>query len=462
VATIRKRGKNSYQIRVSACYDGTKQIMKSMTFKPDPNMTERQAEKALNAAAVEFENQVQRGMCLDGSIKFSEFSALWMKDYANKQLSPRTAALYEHELKRINAAIGHIHLDRLQPQQLLQLYDNLGEERISDKVRYFPKEKTPGLIASNHAKRAEIAAIAGISVRTVDTARAGHSVAEKSARGICKALKIKLSDGFTAGSEGSLSKKTVLSYHKLISSILMAAVKDYQIITSNPAQRCRAPKPEPHESAYLDENSAAHLLELLQKEPIEYHAAVSLLLYSGLRRGELLALRFSDLDFDNHLLSVCRSAQYLPGKGVFVKEPKTKGSARTIKLPAVAFDMLRDYRKWQTERRISVGNQWHDNDLLFSQWNGELMYPTTLSMWFKKFIDRTDLSHITLHSLRHSNATLMIASGVDIRTVSARLGHADANITMSVYAHAIQSADAAAAETLENILDPLHKKSNIG
>jgi integrase len=119
---------------------------------------------------------------------------------------------------------------------------------------------------------------------------------------------------------------------------------------------------------------------------------------------------------------------------------------------------LKEYRKWQTEQRLAVGDQWEDCDQLFTQWNVKPAHPDTITKWFEDFIKQTDLPQIHLHSLRHTNATLMIAGGEDIRTVSKRLGHAQVTTTVNTYTHAIQSADAKAAETLENILDPLKKR----
>jgi len=105
-----------------------------------------------------------------------------------------------------------------------------------------------------------------------------------------------------------------------------------------------------------------------------------------------------------------------------------------------------------------VGDQWEDCDRIYTSWNGKPAHPDTLTQWFVDFIKRTDLPPIHIHSLRHTNATLMIAGGENIRTVSQRLGHAQVTTTANTYTHAIQSADAKAAETLENILDPYKKR----
>ena len=185
---------------------------------------------------------------------------------------------------------------------------------------------------------------------------------------------------------------------------------------------------------------------------------IILLIYTGLRRGELCGLEWKDIDFDNQTMSVQRNSLYLPDKGIYTDTTKTRSSMRVIKLPAVACQLLKDHKVWQNKERLQLGDQWHNTDRLFTQWDGNPIHPDTVSGWFAKFIKKTDLPPVTLHSLRHTNATLLIANKADIRTVSQRLGHAQTSTTVNIYAHAIQSADAAAAEVLDDILNPASKE----
>ena len=115
---------------------------------------------------------------------------------------------------------------------------------------------------------------------------------------------------------------------------------------------------------------------------------------------------------------------------------------------------LHAHKAWQAEQRLLAGDQWVDNDLLFTLWNGEPIRPDTFSDWFRKFIEKTDLPPISLHALRHTSATLQIMGGLPVKTVSSRLGHARETTTRDIYSHAIQSLDAKAADVLEDILNP--------
>lgn len=130
MATIQKRG-NSYKIVVSCGYDlNYKQIRRSMTWTPALGMTERQIKKELDRQAVLFEERCRTGQVLDGNIKFADFAEKWFTDYAEKQLRPRTVQRYRDMMQRINAAIGHIRVDRLQPHHLMQFYSNLEESGV--------------------------------------------------------------------------------------------------------------------------------------------------------------------------------------------------------------------------------------------------------------------------------------------------------------------------------------------
>jgi integrase len=130
-------------------------------------------------------------------------------------------------------------------------------------------------------------------------------------------------------------------------------------------------------------------------------------------------------------------------------------------VPSLVLSILRAYRSWKYEQILRIGDQWNKTERLFTTWNGKPMHPDTLTGWFGDFISRSGLPAINVHSLRHTNATLQIAGGVPVTTVANRLGHSSPSTTTKIYAHAIRSADEAAAETLQNILAPTKNNSKI-
>jgi len=431
MATVEKR-RDSYRITVSAGYDVSgKQLRQRMTWTPEPGMTNKQVEKELNKQAVLFEEKVKTGKYIDSNIKFADFAEKWIKDYAEKQLAPTTVASYKRYLKRTNAAIGHIRLDRLRPNHLVEFYNNLAEEGIREDYKYKANIDLDDFLKKKKVSRKTLAKEAHVSEKTVAHACKGNSINPDSARNICKYLDIKLRESFEEQKTGQLSGNTILHYHHLISSILTSAVQ-WQVIASNPADHVKSPKIERKEAAYLNDEEALHLIELLDSEPVQYRVIITLLLYTGLRRGEACGLEWKDIDFDNKTISIDRASQYIPKEGIITTDTKNYSSVRTITVSQTALKMLKVYRVWQTSERLKVGDKWIDRDRLFTKWNGEPIHPDTITNWFHAFIQKTDLPDIHIHSLRHTNATLSIAHHINIRVVSKMLGHSQTSTTMNI------------------------------
>ena len=459
MATIQKRG-NGYKIVVSCGYDlNGKQIRRTMTWTPEPGMTRRQTEKELDRQAVLFEERCRTGQVLDGNIKFANFAERWFKDYAEKQLRPTTVARYHVLMPRINAAIGHIRLDKLQPHHLMQFYNNLAETGVREDTRYQSTVDFKALLKSRGMTKREFAKQANLSVYVLDSMTRGDKVSATSAHRITSTLKLPLDKVFRpAEGKDTLAVSTILHHHRLISSMLSTAVK-WQLIFSNPCSRVVLPKNKRKEAVYLDEDQAAQLLQALEGESLQHQVIVKMLLYTGMRRGELCGLEWKDIDFERAVISVRRSSLYLSGKGVFEDETKNETSERCMKVSDDVIAMLRIWRAEQAKERLRLGDQWQDNDRLFTAWNGAPIRPDVITAWFHKFVTKNGLPPIHVHSLRHTNATLLIAAGTNLTTVAARLGHANTTTTSKIYAHAIKSADQAAAEALQDILHPVRKQA---
>lgn len=248
------------------------------------------------------------------------------------------------------------------------------------------------------------------------------------------------SDGANRRNGGKLSSKTILHYHRLISSILHQATLD-GIIPINVASKdyTKAPKVEPVEAVYLEEQDIYNLFRVLKSQHIKWRTALELLLYTGLRRGELLGLEWADIDFNDNLLSVKRTSQYVPKLGIITKSPKNKTSRRIIPISSECKKLLLDYFSWWN-------HQGYKSSRLFLTAEDKPMHPDSLTDYVKKLISKYDLPKFSPHSLRHTYASLMIKNGVDIATISKLLGHANSNITLKVYVHAFAEAEAKAAK----------------
>lgn len=455
MATITKRGE-TYRIRVSCGYDITgKQIMRSTTWDPEPSMTKKQIEKELQRQTVLFEEKCRTGQFLDGSIKFAEFAEQWIHDHAEKQLKAKTVARYKTLLIRINQGIGHIRLDKLQPHHILEFCNNLAEGGIREDLKYKAAWDLRAMIKEKGLTMAQFAEESGVSRTIIFSACSGKNISGRVAQSLSKALGVKNAFQPAEGVKTSLSDRTQLHYFRLISSILSSAVQ-WQAIPYNVCTRVKAPSVKLKEAKFLDDVQVTQLFKYLEDVPFDYRVLVHLLLYTGLRRGELLGLKWSDIDFDSSLLHVRRTLLYLPEKGLFEDDPKTDASNRVMKISDGMIAALKSYKAWRAEKQLSMGDKWQDNGYLFTRWNGEPMRPDTVSDWFRKLVKKTDLPPVSLHSLRHTSATLQIMNGIPVRTVSARLGHAKTSTTSNIYSHAIQSLDAKAAEVLDDILAPIN------
>ena len=458
MATVKKRG-NSFLIRCYAGYshDG-KQIEKSMTWPIPAGMSQKRAEKEARHQAELFEERVRTGQIAgQKSMKFSEFAEMWFKDFAETQLRPRTIAGYKALMQRLYPALGHLYIDKIRPAHLMQFYRELSQTKkvmtyhCNDDLKQIIKD-------AGYKSMAQFSEKQGIAHRSVTSAAAGNNVSAENAARIAKGLKKPLYDLFTpSGEDEYLSANTVGKYHRVLSSMFQTAV-EWQLLVSNPCERVSPPKVRKSEAPFLTAEEAIRLLSLLEGEPEQYRNAVTVLLFTGMRRGELLGLTWSDFDTKNKLLKINKTVQYLPDRGVFQDDTKSDSSNRVIKLSKTAADALTAQRKWQLEQRLKLGTYWKQSDRIFTSPTGDPIHPDTLSGWFRNFIAKTDLPPVHLHSLRHTNATLMISNGVAVTAVAGNLGHANASVTTSIYAHAVQAAQAAASEMMEDILNPSKAK----
>ena len=454
MATAVKRG-DSFKITASCGYDiSGKQIRKHTTWTPPAGMTPRQIAKELERQKVLFEERVNSGTTKDGNIRFEDFAAIWMKDFAQKQLKVKTYTGYEKSLVRINQAIGHIKLKDLRTGHLNEFYRNLEETGIRADLKYTSKIDIGAAIEQAGVTRTAFGKAAGVAGNTLRIAISGKRVSKETATAISEELGLKLSDAFRLEQpDRLLSSNTVRSYHRIISSCLGKAVK-WGYIPYNPAVNAELPKMPKQEAAYLDEAEARQLLVLLHQEPIKYRAMITFDLLSGLRRGELLGLRWQDVDFENQTITIVNTLNYAPGAGVYVDTPKNTTSARPLKLSPTAFSMLLEYKRWQDDQRDACGDYWKDTvGRVFTGDDGAPVFPDSLTKWFAAFVKRSGLPDVHIHSLRHTYASLMIADGTPLPVVSRRLGHAQVSTTANIYAHAIASADEKAAQIAEKFAD---------
>ncbi len=468
---ISKNGQVTYYIRTYDGYSSNgKQIERSMTWKPPEGMSAKQIERELQRQIVKFEETVKIGAYYDTNIRFGDYGEAWLEINRPPQLAPKTYECYRGMFKDIKEALGDVKLAKLQSRHLQMFYSNLREDGVKRTGAYAVSDKIDNIRKEMQLSKEKFAALCGVSSTTISAVcnPDGH-ISVKSAEKIAKGLNTPVQQLFELHlNTGGLSDKTILHYHKLISTILAQATRD-RLIPFNIADRnhMKAPKQERKEAAFLDEEQVKYVLELLENEPIKWKTIMYLLIYSGIRRGELLGLEWKDIDFENKVIYIRRTSQAVDSMGIITKSPKNDTSYRTIKLSDTMFEQLREYQQYWQKLRTDLDDYWQDNiqiiladgstrtvpnDRLFTKVDSTPMNPYSVTDWVRKFVKRNNLPHFTPHSLRHTHATLLIAEGVSIPTVSRRLGHSSINTTSKIYIHAIQSADEIASNTLEDKL----------
>jgi integrase len=457
--SIKRRG-NSCTIEVSnGVYTNGKRIRPSLTIEREPYLTDKQWEKFIQSKAVEFEAQVKNGKYLDGNkITFAEFVDIWRERYAQKELAPKTLYEYERHLKRIIQAIGHMKMSKIQPLHILQFYSNLAESGVREDVLYQANTKLVQYLNDNGIDFGMLATLVSINKNTAKKIINGERT--NKAPQICMSMNIPLRDYFCiVDKDSKLSQRTIHHHHSTLNSILQKAV-EWQMIYDNPARRVSAPKVSEKNMRFLEEEDVFRMFLLLENESIKHKAWIYTATYLGCRLGELGGLQWDGIDFNNNLISIHQASQALPGKGIFIKEPKNPSSKRVINIAPSAIKVLREYQVWQKEQQLIMGQLWIQTGFVFTKDNGEIMYPSTPTQWFVKFRRKNNLPDVNFHGLRHTNAAILIGEGVDIQTVAGRLGHAKPTTTAKVYSHFLKKPDEKASQLLEDKFNKKKEKDN--
>jgi integrase len=251
-----------------------------------------------------------------------------------------------------------------------------------------------------------------------------------------------------------LSSTTVRHLHAVLHTALVQAVK-HGLVARNVCDLVDPPRFASHERRTLTAEEARRFLETARGDRFE--AIYSLVMTTGLREGELLGLRWRYVDLERGALQVRGNVQRIEGKPV-VKEPKNESSARQVLLTKVAVDALRQHRKRQLEERLQVGDAWQDHDLVFPSAIGSPMYAQNfLARSYFPLRKRAGIPPVRFHDLRHSAATLLLASGVHPKIVSEILGHSRIAVTMDLYSHVTMTMQQEAVNVMEGLFGEVRR-----
>ena len=233
-----------------------------------------------------------------------------------------------------------------------------------------------------------------------------------------------------------LSTKMVIEIQSLLHKALADAVK-WGLVGRNVCDLVDRPRLEEKEKQLLDKNQALALLESVK----QHRLGVLLLVVvtTGARRGELLALRWSRVDLEKGTLFVNKTVDYIPHYGYVENEQKTKACRRTIKLATFVIEILKAHKEKQLAQKAKAGSKWVEKDLVFCNLIGDYFSPNYMLRLFKKVLEDAGLPHMRFHDLRHSAATILLAMGIHPKVVQELLGHSSFLITMNLYGHVFPS-----------------------
>lgn len=397
-------GNGRYRLRASIGSGQNRKVFKKNIRCDTPMREEGKFPREVELELAKFVAAVSENKVSRSNMTFRQFTdTVWLPDYAERKLKVKTLSRYKEMLdSRIYEAIGHIRLSKLSPTHLNKFYKQLEEPIIK-------KSKT------------------------------GETTTEY------------------------LSARTIEHHHDLISSILGKAVK-WEYIVSNPAQKADPPAVEESERPFLEETQVKEVMIALGKEKLKYQAMILLDIFSGLRRGELMGLEWTDIDFINNAIIINKTSNYTVDTGIYEDTVKTKKSNRTISMPPFVMRILREYyseqKKYKDTKR-EKGKLQAENDKLFIQHNGLPMHPDTPTKWWPKFLERNNLPHVNFHGLRHTNASIMTALGFDTVTGSGRLGHARKETFLNIYSHMLTSKEKGVAAAMEKEFNPSQKTRKV-
>lgn len=460
MATIRKRGKSSYQLVAYSRYDESgKQKREYRTWKVPAGMTPTAAKKAAQKAADEFEDSL-RGGTYKGRIKFALFLEKWFEEYAQPVLKAKTVDGYRGLIPVLLDRFGTLYLDEIDAEQLAAFYSKLGKTKKQSLYR--TKKNFLPLLQENNLNPNQLKTIAEVSESVAVSAVRGKTMRLQSAEKIAAALHVSLKLIFEeVKSDEYLNPNTVLHYHRFLSSVLQTAVS-WKYLKENPARLVTKPRKPKKEIRYLQPDDVFKLIQRMEEQsvPPKYRLAILTLILTGLRREELMGLKWKDIDFKNCTMEVLRAVVYIRGQGLQISDTKTEGSYRVIALPQCLLEELTAFYQKKNASLKELGHCIQQENYVFQEADGHLLWPSSLASWVNKFYKRNpDLKKVSPHGFRHTNASIQINNGVPLTAVAESLGHANTQTTASVYAHVIEAAKVAAARQVDSILAPYLKKA---
>ena len=406
MGTVEKRGKNSWRISTQIKVRNEWQWVR-VTLRMDPELSEEVQRRDANRELKKLEARLAGE--LDETPTLREWSETWLTKHLDMDTSPVTIANYRYLLdSRILPQLGDKLLPDLTPVVLTDWLYNLRKDkrkttRLPDDQLKGPRRGSRPLISDAQLSK-------------------------------------------------PLSAKTAQNYFGCMKTMLAAAVR-VGLLDYNPMDRVQRPKKRKKKPVTLPEEQVVALLKLIITEaPTPLKLAVLLAMLCSLRLGEVGALKYSNVDWNNCTITVDHALKYTPADGAFIAETKTEAGDRIISLPPSMLKIMRDAMWNDVEEETDYPETWVGGNWIVHSRHGARVNKDTPSKWFRKFADAHGYKGITFHDLRHVHASFLLQHHIDPLSVASRMGHSDPSVTLKVYADAMPARDQDAADTMDALL----------
>lgn len=473
----------SYQIRVfkGRNVDG-KQEMLTTTYKVDPNLTDKQNKEKAEALAVEFEEQCKRGYSPDNNMTFRQYAEKFLEQKQIDGLKFSTLAGYRRTLIRINHGIGNIPITKLTSDHITLLFNMLKNEGTRGKnEKAICKVELKKILAKNKVTKEYLAKEADVSLAVISSCYKKKAIMPDKAKAIAAVFDADPSEIFDFVKDNKpLSSKTIREHQMLVVEILEDACHNQKIL-SNPAKYIKLNKTAKPSPVFYQPDEVKEIMTALKNEPLDKQVMVTLMISTGMRRGEIAGLTWSNIDWEQSVIKIDKTVLHKTGVGTYISSPKTASSVRRILLPKGTARLLKKYHEEWLKQKESYGGLWNEeiylpnedsikfakngerpkdncyaSDFLFCKAKGnQIGYPInpdTITGWCSDFGKKYGLPLINPHAFRHTAISILSYNNIDDATTAKIAGHSNTYITKDTYTHSFSEAEIQAAEALESMI----------
>lgn len=433
------------------------------TYKAPPDLTHKKDIKTFKAKIqLEWQEKVKRlsaGISIPKNhIKLIDFAREYVESMLT--LNPQGYSYYNSckgHLKTIEKKLSKYYLSELSPMLIREFCLWLCE-RTYDKTTIRVKESLKQVISDKGFTLITVARKCNISSTTLSEALTVNKTVDiNTAEKLCDFLKVNLEKYFLVKKEKvpyswSANNGVRVFLHGVLQEAVRTGLIEHNFASSDYIRPLKGTKGQ--KSILENKEEISSFIECLKDETdLRKKTAFACYLFLGLRNAEVAGLSWKNIDLDKHTMVINQNTIYASGFGIVTKGTKTQNSNRTISIPKIMVEILSEYKAWWDNEKANTGDLWASTDKLFVQWNGKDMCGSTLAEWLKQWEIKHGLKIVTPHGLRHTNITMQIANGIDVKTVSARAGHSDIHTTLNIYTHYVSEADKQAANKIDELFN---------